>query len=301
MKQKMTSIIIVTWNDSNVIKDCLESLLNIMDSIEIIIVDNNSSDETAKIVKQMQSPRVNLIQPLQNLGFAKANNLGFSKAQGEFILLLNPDTILSNINLAQLTKLLNDKVGLVGCRLLNKNGSLQPSCFNFDTPKNIVLEQFMLGKLLPEPLKRKFTPYLSKHNTSMYVDWLVGAFLLMTKEDFKKIHGFSTEYFMYSEDMDIAYKIRKIGKKVLFTPKYSIIHLGGVSEKQQITSSKQEKMFRSRKIFADKYSYTDNLRLFLLSYKLKFALFSIIANFSKQARRKKIEYEQTITVIKKTM
>lgn len=301
MKSKLISIIIVTWNNGKVIKKCIESILNSTDPIEIVIVDNQSTDNTIDIIKEFNFEDINLIQPNENLGFAKANNLGVSHAQGEYILLLNPDTILKKVDLLGLTRLLNDKVGLIGCKLLNQDGTLQPSCYCFDTPKNIILEQFMLGKLIPEALKKVYTPYLSKHNTQMFVDWLVGAFLLITKKDYERIGGFSTEYFLYAEDMDIAYKIHEISKRVLFDPSNSIVHLGGVSEKQDVSSSKQEKMLQSRMIFAHKYHYRFNMKVFLISYRIKTMITSFTSLFSKQSKRNKSRYEQTVRLIEKIM
>lgn len=299
MKSELISIIIVTWNNDKVIKECLESILKITNPVEVIVVDNQSIDNTVYLIEQYKNRNVTVIQPEKNLGFAKANNLGVLHAHGKYVLLLNPDTILEETDLSKVTRLLNSQVGMVGCRLLNQDRTLQPSCYNFDTPSNIILEQFMLGKLFPESLKRKYTPYLSQHNTPMIVDWLVGAFLILTKADYNSINGFSTEYFMYSEDMDIAYKIHEIGKKVLFTPSYSIIHIGGVSENQDISSSKEEKMFLSRKIFADKYNYPLNMKIFLLSYKLKFGITLIFGFFSNKGKQHKMKYKRTIRLIKK--
>ncbi len=292
------SVVIVTWNNSDVIGNCLDSFMKYTDkdSIELIIVDNNSQDSTCKIVESYQKKLcIKLIQSPDNLGFAKANNLGVLQASYENILLLNPDTVLMEFGLEELPKKLeNEKVGILGSKLLNADYTLQPSMYKFDNVINILIEQFQIGRVLPESFKKKYSPYLSKHDIFQNTDWVIGAFMLLQKSDFTSINGFSEDYFMYSEDMDLCYKMKEKGKKIVYDPTYSIIHIGGTAEVQDFNSSKQEKMFLSRNTFAKKYDYRLNIPTFLLCYRIKFFISYMIGN------RNKIDYyKNTIENLKK--
>lgn len=295
------SIIIVTWNSKNDVIRCIDSILKYETNIEIIVVDNDSSDGTVKALYEYNNLGVVKVFALKkNLGFSKANDFGYRNATGSKILFLNPDTYFIEKGLDELSNRLDNEIGMIGCKLLNEDRTLQPSIFKFDSPFNIMMEQFQLGKLLPEFLKRKLSPNYSKHNKIMNVDWLVGAFLLLSKEDCDAIGGFSTDYFMYAEDMDIAYKIHNIGKKVVFNPCYSIVHVGGSSEKQDVNSTKKQKMFQSRKKFSDKYGF-NNMNVFYFAYVLKYIIFSFLGMFGEKFKTKSKNYKKTLSIINKTM
>lgn len=275
----LVSIIIVTWNNEDVIANCIKSI-NVYEKeeVEIIVVDSASTDDTVQIIKDLNISNVTIIELDQNVGFAKSNNIGVEQAKSENILFLNPDTIIIESGLEEVFKILNSEIGVVGCRLLNNDGSLQPSCYNFETPKNLFLEQFMLGKFLPQRLKEEYTPYLGKHEKVKNVDWVIGAFIAMKKSCFTDIGGFSEDYFLYAEDMDLCYKVWKIKKKkIMFYPYYSIIHLGGQSEKKSFASSKQEKLLKSKIIFAQKYGLKNNIKTIYRCYQLKYLLFKTFA------------------------
>ena len=126
----------------------------------------------------------------------------------------------------------------------------------------------------------------------------VGAFLLISNRDCLRIGGFSTDYFMYAEDMDIAFKVHKLQKKVLFSPDFKIVHVGGNSERQDVSSSKKEKMFLSRKVFSNKYGY-NNIRIFYWCYLIKFLLFSLMGLASGKYKKRGQEYRRTLNILKK--
>ncbi|MFX0553400.1 glycosyltransferase family 2 protein [Lactiplantibacillus plantarum] len=296
--QTKVSVIIVTWNNERDIIRCVDSILKYEHDIEIIVVDNNSQDNTVNVLKNKKEKGLIILELKNNIGFAAANNEGLKYAHGEYILYLNPDTQFIESGLNELTNQLNDRVGLVGCQLLNPDKSYQPSTYMFDNPVNIVIEQFRLGKLLPKVMAKKYAPYLNRIDKNVEVDWLVGAFLLISKRDCLRIGGFSTDYFMYAEDMDIAFKVHKLQKKVLFSPDFKIVHVGGNSERQDVSSSKKEKMFLSRKVFSNKYGY-NNIRIFYWCYLIKFLLFSLIGLASGKYKKRGQEYRRTLNILKK--
>lgn len=273
----MISVVIVTWNCEKVIIDCLESLKKYLPNSEIIVVDSNSQDNTCKVIDDLNLGNLRLIKLNENVGFSKGNNIGVSYAKNENILLLNPDTILIKPGLEKLVGYLDDKIGLIGCKLLNQDYTLQPSCYMFDTPINIIIEQFQIGRFFSKKYKERFTPYLSGHDKKMYVDWVIGAFMIISKDLYDKVGGFSEDYFLYSEDMDLCYKVTEKGMRVLYTPDYEIIHIGGQSEATDSNSSnKFKKMLDSRLVFSKKYSLRRNMRTFLITYSIKLFIFRIL-------------------------
>lgn len=289
----MISVVIVTWNCELVIIDCLNSLEKYLPNSEIIIVDSNSQDKTCKVIEDLNKENIKLVKLNENVGFSKGNNIGVSYAKSKNILLLNPDTILIKPNLEKIIGYLDDKIGLIGCRLLNQDYTLQSSCYMFDTPSNIIFEQFQIGKFLPGKYKERFTPYLSKHNKKMFVDWVIGAFMIISKDLYNEVGGFSEDYFLYSEDMDLCYKVYKKGLKILFTPDYEVIHIGGHSEANDNNSTnKFKKMLDSRLVFSKKYNFKKNMVTFLYSYTIKFCISSILRFFSPNNKKVQNKYNK---------
>lgn len=268
---KQISIIIVTWNNEDIINSCLKSIVKYIPGAEVIVSDSNSTDRTLELVKS-NFPTVKVVASNTNIGFARANNEAFKFVTNNNIIFMNPDVILKHKGVEKLFSYLDDSVGLVSCKFLNSDGTVQSSCFNFDNVHNLILEQFKLLKIFPERVKRKYAPYLSRHDKIMYPDWIVGAFLCMKKETFQKINGFSEDYFLYSEDMDLAYKIRNINQKALFYPNYEVLHIGGQSEKKDQSSSKLKKLMDSKKVFSIKYSKKNNLITLKYCYLVKYKI-----------------------------
>lgn len=283
------SIVIVTWNSSDTIVRCINSIEFFTTEAQIIIVDSFSHDETInKIINlQQKYKNIKLVALKKNVGFSKANNIGGKYIKNDNVLFLNPDAFLIEQGIDYLTSYLSDTIGIVTCRFIGEDNQSQPVCFNFDTPINILLEQFAVGNVLPNFMRYYFTPYLSRQDKIISPDWVVGAFLLMKTKDFSAISGFSEDYFLYSEDMDICYKIHEVGKKVLYVPDYEIIHLGGQSEKQDLKISKSRKLIDSKFIFANKYHKRHNEKTLYFSYLLKYIICRLIGS-NKSMRYKEI-------------
>jgi GT2 family glycosyltransferase len=230
------SIVIVNWNSAEFVCRCVDSVRkNTTDlTYEILVVDNASFDGCDQILKN-QFPEVLYLQSDKNLGFSKANNYAAQTAQGRSLLFLNPDTEIAGPALGRLYRALEELpgAGAVGARLLNADGSLQTSCIqSFPTILNQALDSEYFRKKWPGSFLWGTRPFLHDHGLPEEVEAICGACLMMKGEVFDKIGGFSEEYFMYAEDMDLCYRARKAGYKNYYVPAATVIHFGGSSSKK---------------------------------------------------------------------
>jgi GT2 family glycosyltransferase len=231
------SIIIVNFNTKKLLQNCLDSIyenLKIKD-FEIIVVDNNSSDGSVQMLDK-DFPNVKIIRNKKNIGFGAANNLGVKKALGDQILLLNSDTVLkfpiSNFQFS------NNKE-VVGFELLNPDGSIQPSAGYFPTLFRIFLQMFFIDDL---PFVKKIIKPYQQNDLAFYknkqdVDWVTGACILMPKKLFEQVDGFDEQIFMYGEEVDLCFRLKKNGSKIVFDPSVKIIHKKGASSPDGFLSS----------------------------------------------------------------
>lgn len=156
MNENSGTYIIVTWNNEKEIEDCLSTVSRYSPkNSKVIVVDNNSNDRTVQIIKE-KFPETELIESKENLGFAAANNLALENVSSEYICYLNPDVILTEDILTPSIEILEDQseVGLVACRLKNKDGSNQPSCFNFANSWSLPCEILHIGAVMPRSLRK---------------------------------------------------------------------------------------------------------------------------------------------------
>lgn len=227
------SIIIVNWKSTAFILKCVESVYANTHEVkfEILVVDNASPDGDIGLVKQ-RFPEVILIESPTNLGFARANNLGFRTSRGEFVVFLNPDTILENAAfdrmIPQVRALSN--VGAVGCKLLNRDESVQTSAIQtFPTILNQLLDIDVLRNRFPACRLWNIAPLYSDAMEPSRVEVISGACVMFMREVFASIGQFSEEYFMYAEDLDLCYKSAKAGYANYYIPQGQIMHYGGGS------------------------------------------------------------------------
>lgn len=238
------SVIIVNYNVKELLEQCINSIFTASAdlNVEIIVVDNNSFDGSIAYMKSKfpSNPQLKLIDSPVNLGFAKANNLGAKEAKGEYLLILNPDTILQEDTLDKTLKFYkeNKGIGALTCKLILPNGQLDLACRrSFPTPFVAVYRIIGLSRLFPKSKtfgKYNLT-YLDENNT-YEVDAIVGAFMLIKKEIYDTVKGFDEDYFMYGEDLDLCYRIKKAGYKIFYYPETSIIHYKGESTKKSSIS-----------------------------------------------------------------
>lgn len=190
---------------------------------EIIVVDNASSDDSCIMVKE-NFPNVKLIENEKNLGFAKGNNIGVGIAKGEFICILNPDTVIAEDTFHKLLNFIDqkDKVGIVGCRLVNGRGQFLP-----ESKRNIPFVKIAIQKLIGTS-KYYYANHLNETDVGR-VSVLVGAFMFMKREVYINCRGFDEDYFMYGEDIDLSYRIKKLGFNNYYFGQTTAIHFKGES------------------------------------------------------------------------
>lgn len=227
------SITICSWNTKEDLRACLASLQLVQDeaNFEVIVVDNNSADESAEMV-EAEFPWVRLLKMSRNLGFTGGQNHAMENRLGHHALMLNSDTIVHKGAIATLMYYIaqHPEVGMVGPRLLNTDGSLQYSCRRFPNPVAALFRNTPIGKLFPN---NKFTrDYLMQdwnHDSEREVDWVSGAALLATGEVIERIGLLDPEYFMFCEDVDWCWRCWETGLKVVYLPSSVITHAIGRS------------------------------------------------------------------------
>jgi GT2 family glycosyltransferase len=227
------SVIIVNWNSAKDVRNCLTSIFagTCHIEFEVIVVDSASYDGCADMVAK-EFPQVVFVQSDQNVGFGRANNLGCEIARGSCFLFLNPDTEVRGDAITAMAQTISDirDSGCLGCRLLNSDGSLQTSCIQtFPTILNQVFNSDCLRRWFPKAKIWGMKPLFESISKPTSVEAISGACIMIRREVFKSIGGFSADYFMYAEDMDLCYKAFKAGHRNYFLPTASVIHHGDSS------------------------------------------------------------------------
>ncbi len=230
------SVVIVSWNTREVLRDCLKSLYANAGEItfEVIVVDNNSADNSLEMVRS-EFPDVITIRNRQNRGFAAASNQGIAAATGRYVLLLNSDTIVLEDAIARAVRFAdaNPDAAVVGCRVLNPDLTLQPTCFMFPSILNLLLSSTYLYKLFPRNRffgRERMTWW--ERDAARQVDVVTGCFMLVRRQAIAQVGTMDERFFMYGEETDWCYRFKQAGWKVLFTPDAQIIHIHGASSTQ---------------------------------------------------------------------
>lgn len=245
------------------------------DDYEIIVVDNASRDGSVEMVKK-DFPQVKIIANQSNLGFAKANNQGIKIAQGEYILFLNSDTVVPPGTIETLLAYLKNHplVGVVTPKLILKNGQIDPDCHRgFPTPWSALSYFLGLEKIFPK--SKIFSQYHQGYQNSETIHEIhacCGAFLLTRRKILEKIGGWDEDYFFYGEDLDLCYRIKQLGFKVIYYPQVAATHYKGASsgirrESRQISGADKKTRLNSvaasinameifyKKFYQDKYPH----------------------------------------------
>lgn len=230
------SIIIVNFNTSRLLQDCLSSIFKhgLKHKFSVVVVDNASSDGSAEMVEK-KFPKVKVIKSEKNLGFAGGNNLGIKAGEAKYYLLLNSDTIVSVGSLDSLVDFMDmSGFGVGSCKLLNKDGSFQANAG--DLPFGLPLFFWLSGWDDILPKIREYLPSFHRKFKSFYngekeVGWVSGSVMIIKREVALSIGGLDEGIFMYCEDTDYCIRAKRAGFKVGWTDKTEIYHLGGGSSK----------------------------------------------------------------------
>lgn len=263
------SILIVNYNVKDYLLQCLRSIEASSPGVsyEVVVVDNASVDQSISELKP-DFPTVNWIQLEENVGFGRGNNRGLEECRGRYVLFLNPDTIIAQDTLETMVRFMDEHadVGMAGCKVLNPDGTFQLACRRgLPTPWASFCKLSGLQSLFPK--SKLFARYNLTYlpiDATYEVDVLIGAFMIAPTSLMKELGGFDPDFFMYGEDVDLCYRVKKAGKKVMYTHQTSIIHFKGESTRR--SSINEVKVFYdAMEIFARKHF--SRSRLFLAMMK----------------------------------
>jgi GT2 family glycosyltransferase len=291
------SIIILSYNTKAVTKDCLnslyKSLIQSKNTFEIIVIDNSSTDGSIEMLKDFSTKlfskkiTIKLIFNKSNKGFSKANNQGLRLAKGRDVLFLNSDIIIKRINWDKLLNFFNKnpKLGVLTVKVMLPTGKIDPAshrgfpnlwnsfCY-FSGLEKLFGKLFLIGRLFSgyHLLNLNF-------NTVHEIDSPSGTFYLTKRHLLKKINGYDEDFFLYGEDVDLSFRIKLLGYKIVYYPYFSVLHLKSVSgfkkQDEKIRNKTREHFYSAMKIFYDKHYasknswLTNKLVYFLIDFKLK--------------------------------
>lgn len=274
-KQIDLSIVIVSFNTKDIILSCIKSVKKYTSNInyEIIVVDNDSEDGSVEAIKKLG---VKVIKNTENVGFAVANNQGYKVSNGEFVLFLNSDTLVEDNVLGEMVVWMrkNPEVGVATPALMNEDRSLQATGGYFPTLIRVISWMTIQDFPLVDKFIKPFHPYHSKsffsksgsfYDNKKEIDWVTGAFLMTNKKILEKVRGWDESFFMYVEEVDLCYRIQKLGFEIWYLPEWKIIHLGGASSKASEFSliSEYQGIKKLYKKHFNKWQY-ELLRIFLI-------------------------------------
>lgn len=231
------SVVIVNWNTKKLLHDCVDSICkNTQDvSVEIIVVDNCSTDGSVEMLEAEYKDRVILIKNHENMGFAKANNQGFLKCRGRYICLVNSDTVTFERCLDRMARYMDahPKVGMLGPKTLSRDGSVQKSCQKLPSLWNALCQALYLHRLFPK------TAFFSSvvmeyfdHLETIKCDSLQACYLMVRREALEQVGPLDESYYFYAEDKDWCKRFRKANWENVFYPEAEAIHYGGESSKK---------------------------------------------------------------------
>lgn len=278
------SVIIVNYNVKHFLEQCLHSVLQAIDSIEseVMVIDNNSTDGSLEYLQPI-FPSVRFIKSSENLGFGRANNLGLQSAKGEFILFLNPDTLVTEDCFVKCVRFLESqpKAGALGIRMLDGTGKFLPeSKRSFPNTATAFYKLTGLSALFPKSsvFNKYALGHLDEHQNHK-VDVLAGAFMMFKQSVLEQIGGFDEAFFMYGEDIDLSYRSKQAGFENWYFSESSIIHFKGESAKQG--SLNYVKMFyQAMIIFVNKHYQGKGSGIFRLFLNTGIAVRALISGFS---------------------
>jgi GT2 family glycosyltransferase len=252
------SIIIVSYNTKDVLKEALESIYKTAKnlSFEIIVVDNASKDGTREEIEKLKYQDLKFIQNEENLGFSKANNVGVKMAVGRYVLFLNPDVVVHDHTLEGMAKFMDESkdAGAATCKVVMPNGKIDDASHRgFPTPWNALTHFSGMAKLFGNT--KHFGGYNLKHldlSVMHEIEALAGAFMIVRREAGEEVKWWDEDYFFYGEDLDFCYMLKQKGWKIYYVPEFTVLHYKGVSGglkkvSKDITTADSETKIRATK------------------------------------------------------
>jgi hypothetical protein len=240
-----TSVVIVSWNVKDLLRENLQALFRSRGDVvfEVFVVDNNSEDGTVEMLGK-EFPQVKVIANKDNLGFSKANNMAIERAKGRYILLLNPDMKVLPDTLGNMVSWMDSRpeVGVAGCKLVTENGDIVPHVRRFPT----VWDQAAVTVKIPHIFPGILNKYISvnfDYETEQEVDTIRGSFFMIRKEVLEELGGLDERYFIWFEEVDYCKKAKQAGWKVMYTPTAKCMDYVGKSF-VQVPRGKTQKYFR---------------------------------------------------------
>lgn len=250
-----TDVIIVNWNSGEQLRECVDSLLGSEGALlqRIIIIDNGSSDGSLERVGEARP--VTVIRAGENLGFARACNIGVEHASADYILLLNPDTRVYAGSIGAAVAFLeqpsSQQVGIVGVQTIDEHGQVHRSCARFPRPLSFLAHSFGLSALWPSAFPDHFMrDWL--HDEDREVDHVIGAYFLVRRALWQQLGGMDERFFVYLEDLDFSLRARRSGWRTWFLARARIYHKGGGTS-EQIRARRLFYSLRSRLLYAGKH------------------------------------------------
>jgi len=280
------SIIIVSWNTRDILRECLRSVYQETREIsfEVIVIDNASSDSSAGMVKE-EFPQVFLIENTANKGFAAANNQGMEIAGGRYLLLLNPDTIVLDgaIQKAIYYADSHSDVAVVGCQVWENETTVQQTCFRFPSVLSLLMQKSGLCRLFPRSRlfgREKMAEW--GRDTEREVDVVSGMFMLVRREAIDQVGLMDEDYFVYAEETDWCWRFWKAGWRCVFTPVARIIHRDGgskstekISIKMFVQQQKSLLIFHRKQL--GRFSWITAKAIYVLTMLVRYLGFSVLS------------------------
>lgn len=277
-------VVIVAWNVREQLQLCLDSLTPFVQASEVTVtvVDNNSADGTELMVRQ-SFPQVKFIPQQQNLGFAAASNLAAGRSTAPCIVFLNPDTLTPAGFAAEVLAFFNEhpRAGVVGGRILNRDGSLQPSVRGWPGIWSSALDSLKLLRrlpwLAPRYLKRSFD-----YQRAQTVEQVMGACLAIPRALWERLGGFDERFWMWFEEVDLCQRVWRAGYEVWYDPTWEVRHSGGASARQLTPLERHHLFTRSLLRYLEKYHYGAGVWLVWLTSRLGY-VFAFLATYGRTA------------------
>jgi len=274
------SVVIVNYNVKYFLEQCILSVQSASKglSVEIIVVDNNSTDGSCEMLQQKFAD-LQLILNKENTGFSKANNQGVAIAKGAYVLILNPDTVIAEDTLSLILGFAKSKqnLGILGVKLIDGSGNFLP-----ESKRGIPTPKVSFNKLFGFSSKQAGKYYATNlnENETGEVAILVGAFMFLKKAIYLEVEGFDEAYFMYGEDIDLSYKVLKKGYKNYYYANTQVIHYKGESTKKDIKYLRH--FHGAMKIFYRKHFKLNPIYDFVMSFGIQLWFFMKFLNFIRQ-------------------